>query len=102
MNLLQTPDHGDDIEEKGSETDNEDAEIRREEKGKMPIHLQENIYSLTARLSDRGGPDILVRFAKNDHVRVIARRILENAGVSWTRLYWTGWNYANWWGFCFC
>ncbi|CAZ82136.1 unnamed protein product [Tuber melanosporum] len=81
MNLLQTPDGGDDIEEKGAETDNEETDIRREEKGKMPIHLQENIYSVTARLSDRGGPDIMVRFAKSDHVRVIARRILENAGI---------------------
>ncbi|RPB03172.1 hypothetical protein L873DRAFT_1801301 [Choiromyces venosus 120613-1] len=81
MNLLQTPDGGDDIEEKGAPSDDEEAEFRRDEKGKVPIHLQENIYSVAARLSDRGGPDILVRFAKNDHARVLAKRILENSGI---------------------
>ena len=82
-NLL--PSTLDDLEQAQGRDDTEsgedEAEMRRQEKGKMPLNSQEMGHTVTARLSDRDGPDILVRFSKNDHVRVIARRILENACV---------------------
>jgi Ubiquitin-binding domain len=81
-NILHAPDPDEGLEGKGQDTDDEEAELRRAEKGKMPLDPNEKTFNVRARLSDRGDPDIVVQFTKNENVRVIARRIAEMAGVS--------------------
>lgn len=65
----------------GEETEDEEAEIRREEKGKTVLK-SEDIMKVKARLSDRGGPDIVVPLGKEQSTRVLIRRIQEEANVS--------------------
>ncbi|OKL59948.1 hypothetical protein UA08_04541 [Talaromyces atroroseus] len=50
----------------------EDAERRREEKGKMN---ERDMIKVQARLSDRGGPDVIVAIGKTQAVGVLARKI---------------------------
>ena len=64
----------------GSE-DEEEAERRREEKGKG-IVVEGDMLKVKARLSDRGGPDIVVQMVKGQTVRWLIRRILEDSNVS--------------------
>lgn len=69
-------------------TDDEDAEAesRREEKGKGVLK-SEDIVKVKARLSDRGGPDLVVAIGKEQNVRVLVRKIQEEANVSnWNRV----------------
>ena len=61
-------------------TDEDEIERRREEKGKAVIK-SEDMLKVKARLSDRGGPDITVSVGKDQSVRVLIRRIQEEANV---------------------
>ena len=63
------------------ETDEDELERRREEKGKAVLKSGESI-KVKARLSDRGGPDIVVELSKDQNVRVLIRRIQDEAVVS--------------------
>lgn len=65
----------------GVVTDDDEIERRREEKGKAVIK-SEDMMRVKARLSDRGGPDIAVTIGKDQSVRVLIRRIQEEANVS--------------------
>lgn len=57
----------------------EDVERRREEKGKMS---ERDMIKVQARLSDRGGPDIIVAIGKTQTVGVLARKIQSEVKVS--------------------
>ena len=70
-----------DGEDNDDDTDEEEAERRREEKGKAVLKSGES-FKVKARLSDRGGPDMVITLAKDQNVRVLARRIQDEAGVS--------------------
>lgn len=62
------------------DTDEEELERRREEKGKAVLKSGESI-KVKARLSDRGGRDVVITLAKDQNVRVLVRRIQDEAGV---------------------
>jgi hypothetical protein len=64
-----------------SEECDEELEKRKEEKGKGVLKT-EDMVKVKARLSDRGGPDVDVNIGKDENVRVLARIIKEEAGVS--------------------
>ena len=64
----------------GGETDDDEAEIRREEKGKTVLKIGD-IVKVKARLSDRGGPDIVISLGKEQSTRVLISRIQEEAHV---------------------
>jgi hypothetical protein len=73
---------GADEDESASGTDDEDEEVlkeRREEKGKG---TERDAIKVKARLSDRGGPDVVILIGKTQTVGVLARRIQTEAGVS--------------------
>ncbi|PGH11096.1 hypothetical protein AJ80_07284 [Polytolypa hystricis UAMH7299] len=53
-------------------------ERRREEKGKGN---ERDYIKVTARLSDRGGPDVIVAIGKDQLVSSLARRIQADAGI---------------------
>ena len=63
-----------------AELDEDEAERRREEKGKGVVKSGD-LIKVRARLSDRGGPDIIVMFSKEQNVRSLARKVQEDAGV---------------------
>ena len=67
-------------EDKGETVDEDEAERRREEKGKS-VMKSEDMISVKARLSDRGGPDIVISMGKEQNVRVLVRKIQEEANV---------------------
>lgn len=71
---------GDAKAEPEEETDDEEAERRREEKGKGVIK-GDDMIKVRARLSDRGGSDVQILLGKVQNVRVLARRVQEEAGV---------------------
>ncbi len=66
--------------ERGDETDEEEVERRREEKGKG-VMKSGDMIKIKARLSDRGGPDVHILLGKDQNVRVLARKVQEEAGV---------------------
>lgn len=67
--------------ESGSDITNEDElERRREEKGKGVLKIGE-VVKVKARLSDRGGQDVVVTIGKEQNVRVLIRRIQEEINV---------------------
>lgn len=70
-------------EEATDEDAYESEEERRLEKGKTVVRPAESV-EVRARLSDRGGPeaDIKLRLGKDDTVRVLVRRIRQEANVS--------------------
>ena len=57
-----------------------EAERRREEKGKGVIKSGD-VIKVRARLSDRGGADVMIEMGKSQSVRVLTRRIVSEAGV---------------------
>lgn len=59
-------------------TDDEELERKREEKGKAVV---KDMIKVKARLSDGGGPDVVVSIGKEQTVRTLARRIGEEASV---------------------
>ena len=63
----------------GSE-DEEEAERRREEKGKGVV-IEEDLVKVKARLSDRGGPDVVIQMLRGQTVRWLIRKIQENSNV---------------------
>jgi Ubiquitin-binding domain len=67
--------------EEGEGIDEEEAERRREEKGKAVIAASD-LITVKARLSVRGGADIAVQIGKRDTVRLLMKRIIEEAEVS--------------------
>jgi hypothetical protein len=71
----------------GEETEREcgedEAERRREEKGKAVLDIRDQI-TIRARLSD-GSRDVSVAVGKGDSVRRVARQIAEEAKVSFLR-----------------
>jgi hypothetical protein len=80
------------LEEEGVETDadkgteeseemDEEAERRREEKGKAVIAASD-LITVKARLSVSGGADVVVQIGKRDTVRLLMKRIIEEAEVS--------------------
>jgi len=70
------------ILEDGAEDGNE-LERRREEKGKAVVD-ERDLITIRARLSD-GSKDVNVKATEYENVRVIARRVAEQAQVSWSR-----------------
>ena len=67
---------GPDIQE---DTDDE-VERRREEKGKGVLKSGDYVR-VKARLSDRGGPDIVIQLGKEQNIRTLVRRVQEEANV---------------------
>lgn len=61
-------------------TDEEELERRREEKGKGVVKSGE-LIKVKARLSDRGGPDLVISVGKEQRVRILIRKIQEEANV---------------------
>lgn len=61
--------------------DDDEVERRREEKGKTVLKIGDTI-KVKARLSDRGGPDVIITLGRQQSVRVLIRRIQEEANVS--------------------
>jgi hypothetical protein len=71
-------------EGKGADTtedEEEEAARRREEKGKAVLAAADMI-AVKARLSDRGGADVVVHVGKGDSVRSLTKRVFEESGVS--------------------
>ncbi len=66
--------------EEVEDIDEEEAERRREEKGKGVLKSGDMI-KIKARLSDRGGPDVQILLGKDQNVRILARRVQEEIGV---------------------
>ncbi|KAJ5682244.1 hypothetical protein N7462_005409 [Penicillium macrosclerotiorum] len=62
----------------GDELITEDAERRRDEKGKTS---ERDLIRVQARLSDRGGPDLVLLVGKNQSVGFLARKIQQEAAI---------------------
>lgn len=62
-------------------TDEDKLERRREEKGKGVLKSGD-VIKVKARLSDRGGQDVVVTIGKEQNVRVLVRRLQEEINVS--------------------
>lgn len=62
----------------GDELIGNDLERRRDEKGKTS---ERNLIRVPARLSDRGGPDLLIMVGKGQSVGFLARKVHQEAGV---------------------
>ena len=60
--------------------DDDEIERKREEKGKEVLKSGD-IVKVKARLSDRGGADIIIPLGKEQPVRILVRRIQEEASV---------------------
>ena len=75
-NILKGEDESKDVTD-----DEEEIERKREEKGKAVLKIGD-IVKIKARLSDRGGPDVVVTLGKDQPVRILVRRIQDEANVS--------------------
>ena len=60
--------------------DDEAIERKREEKGKSVLKTGDMI-KVRARLSDRGGPDVVISLGKDQAVRTLMRRVQEEVNV---------------------
>ena len=60
--------------------DDDEIERKREEKGKSVLKSGD-IIKIRARLSDRGGPDVVIPLGKDQVVRMLVRRVQEEANV---------------------
>lgn len=60
--------------------DDEELERKRDEKGKAALKTVD-LVKVKARLSDRGGPDVVVAIEKDQPVRTLLQRIRDDAGV---------------------
>ncbi|KAL4894031.1 hypothetical protein BDV59DRAFT_176700 [Aspergillus ambiguus] len=69
-------------EASGDELITEDVDRRRDEKGKTS---ERDLIRVTARLSDRGGPDVVVAVKRSQSVGLIARKIQQDAGIPRTQ-----------------
>lgn len=61
--------------------DNDKILRRREEKGKAVL-AEEDLIKVRARLSDRGGPDVIVKVGKTDSVRLLTKGVFDKSDVS--------------------
>ena len=68
-------------ESKDVTDDEEEIARKREEKGKAVLKIGD-IVKIKARLSDRGGPDVVVTLGKDQPVRILVRRIQDEVNVS--------------------
>ena len=75
-NILKGEDESKDVTD-----DEEEIQRKREEKGKAVLKIGD-IVKIKARLSDRGGPDVVVTLGKDQPVRILVRRIQDEANVS--------------------
>ena len=75
-NILKGEDESKDVTD-----DEEEIERKREEKGKAVLKIGD-IVKIKARLSDRGGPDVVITLGKDQPVRILVRRIQDEANVS--------------------
>lgn len=69
------------VDEAEKEEDAEARERRREEKGKG---IERDAVKVKCRLSDRGGPDVVVFLGKTQTVGTLARRVKSDADVSFS------------------
>ncbi|KAB8238936.1 ubiquitin domain-containing protein [Aspergillus alliaceus] len=69
-------------EESGDELIADDAERRRDEKGKIS---ERDLIRVKARLSDRGGPDLIVTVGKTQNIAYIARKLQQEAEIPKTQ-----------------
>jgi len=69
-----------DVPKDEEEISEDEAERRREEKGKSVLKSGDTV-KVTARLSDRGGADVVVMLSKEQNVRVLVRKVQEEAEV---------------------
>lgn len=78
----------DDDEEEDKMVDGDEDEVlrRREEKGKKVV-VEGDLIRVKARLSDRGGPDVVVSVGKGDSVRLLTKRVFEESDVSPSSLF---------------
>ncbi|MCJ1475895.1 hypothetical protein MMC13_004559 [Lambiella insularis] len=72
--------HGEVTKGEDRDMDEEELERRREEKGKGVLKLEDAI-KVRARLSDRGGQDVIIMLSKEQSVRVLIKKVQEEAGV---------------------
>ena len=69
------------VAEEAEDEEEEDAvERKREEKGKAVLKSGD-IIKVRARLSDRGGPDVVIPLGKDQAVRLLVRKVQEEANV---------------------
>lgn len=73
---------GDDEKTVGTEEDPEAIQQRREEKGKS---VERDAVKVRCRLSDRGGPDVIISLGKSQNVGTLVRRVAIEAQVSASR-----------------
>ncbi len=62
----------------GDVTDDEEIERKRDEKGKSVV---KDLIMVKARLSDRGGPDVVLSIGRDQAIRTLTRRVAEEANV---------------------
>ncbi|KAL3480135.1 hypothetical protein BJX99DRAFT_220778 [Aspergillus californicus] len=62
----------------GDAGDDDDSERRRDEKGKTS---ERDLIRVKARLSDRGGPDIVIAIKKTQNVGYLARKLQQEVGI---------------------
>ena len=69
--------------EEGELQDLEAIEKRRRDKGKRVLHGHEHFKTVTARLSDRGGPgtDITVEFEQGEPLKYIIAEIMQKGDL---------------------
>ena len=60
----------------------EEQDIRKEEKGKTVVNLNVKQSRVIARLSDRGGMDIPIMFDPNEPVKNIIHKIMEQGKLN--------------------
>ncbi|KAK0509379.1 hypothetical protein JMJ35_007773 [Cladonia borealis] len=83
-NILKGEDESKDV------TDDEEViERKREEKGKAVLKIGD-IVKIKARLSDRGGPDVVVTLGKDQPVRILVRRIQDEANIEKVKIAYMG------------
>lgn len=71
---------GEDEKNVPSEEESEAIAKRREEKGKS---VERDAVKVRCRLSDRGGPDVVISLGKSQNVGTLVRRVAIEANVSW-------------------
>ena len=63
------------------EIENDELERGKEDKGKTVMKALDS-FKVKARLSDRGGPDVVIMLSKEDTVRTLVRKIKSDTGVN--------------------
>jgi Ubiquitin-binding domain len=66
----------------GSEMGDREQKKRRDEKGKGKAVLDKDAVRVKCRLSDRGGPDVIIMLGKSQSVGVLTTRVIDEADVS--------------------